>query len=184
MKVTCAHCGRRVEKRDIDVARSAGRMFCNQKCFGASRRKHKTKAQKVEEKRIYDADYRKSNRAMLKAKKADYHRRTYDPAMAAIKRKKTMPRHVAYCRRPEYRRWKSGYDKKYRAKRDFGPFADAAMLVNDLRREIKQRSTDYDIRQANQTFGKAQKRRRQTSEEQPRSRTDRKGRDGNPAPVR
>ncbi len=42
-------------------------------------------------------EYRRKNRAALKAKKAERHKRTYDPVKAAVVRKKRMPRHVEYC---------------------------------------------------------------------------------------
>jgi hypothetical protein len=69
----------------------------------------------VSEKRIYDAAYRKKNRAKLKAIKRLYHKRTYDPVKAAIERKAKMKNHVEYCRRPEYKKYKSKYDAKRRA---------------------------------------------------------------------
>lgn len=168
MKIVCAHCRKTADKPAgaIKRARDAGlRVFCGRRCAGLARRKHKTKAQLVEEKRLYDAEYRKKNRALLKAKKAEYFQRTYDPAKARVERKKNMARHVEYCRRPEYRVWKKGYDRRYRSNRLYGPFADAAMLAVDLKREIMSRSTDYEIRKANGTLNKTQARRRETNAE-------------------
>lgn len=168
MKFACAHCEKTAEKPagTVNRARAAGlRLFCGRRCFGLDRRKHKTKAQRIEEKRLYDAAYRAKNLAMLKAKKAAYHKRSYDPAKAAVARKKRMPWHLQYCRRPEYKRWKQGYDRKYRSKRFYGPFAEAAMLAVDLNREVKSRSSDYEIRKANGTLNKTQSRRRETSAE-------------------
>ena len=139
------------------------------------RRDDRTKAQKVEEKRIYDAEYRSKNRAMLKAKKAAYHVANYDPKVAAIERKKRMAFHVEYCRQPSYKIWKREYDRRYRA-RKYGPFADAFQLTIDLNREIKSRNTNYEIRQQNETFGKSQKREREAKEKQ-RSRPRHRDRD-------
>lgn len=176
VRVKCCHCGKKVTKRSIDVARArkAGHsLYCNRICSGLGRRLGKTKAEKVAAKRLYDMEYRAKNRAMLKAKKAEYFQRTYDPAKAAVERKKRMPQHVEYCRRPEYRAWKAKYDAKYRAQKDFGPFAEAAMLTNDLKREIKERITDYEIRQANEK-GNTQIRRREGRKGPERSRTARK----------
>ncbi len=171
MKVRCASCGKRFKKRAIDVARSPnGRFFCDKKCFGLSRRKGKPKAQKVAEKRIYDAEYRRKNIAMLKAKRHAYFKRTYDPVAAAVVRKARMPLHVEYCRRPEYRKWKKAYDKKYLAKRTYGPFAEAAMMVSDLNFEIKGRMTNHDIKWENKTCNKSQFRRREDKTEAPRGR--------------
>jgi hypothetical protein len=142
----------------VNRAREAGlRLFCGRKCSGLARRKHKTKAQKKEEKRLYDIEYRKQNLATIKAKKHAYFVRTYDPAKAAVERKRRAKKHVEYCRRPEYRAWKREYDRRYRAS-EYGPLADAYLLAIDLNREIKSRSTNYEIRRQNQTWGKRQAR--------------------------
>src|SRR5258708_23138469 len=80
--------------------------------------------------------YREVNRERLRAEKAAYFQRTYDPVKAAVERRKIMPRHVEYCRQPEYVAWKRGYDRTYRAKKDFGPFWEAALLVEDIGNEV------------------------------------------------
>lgn len=165
--VVCAHCRKRVQKEMGAINRAGGGpMYCGRKCFGLSRRQYKTKAQLVEEKRLYDIQYRARNPGARKAQKAAYHKRTYDPVKAAEYRKTRMPAHVEYCRRPEYKRWKSGYDRKYRAKKDYGPFAEIAMLTVDLNREIKGRMTNHEIRWENKTSNKAQFRARAAQEEE------------------
>lgn len=159
----CAHC-RKVafqESGAVNRARKIGApLYCNRTCSGLSRRKHKSKAQKIEEKRLYDIEYRKRDPEGRKARKAAYHARTYDPVEAAKVRKRRMPYHVEYCRRPEYRAWKKGYDLQHRTKRDFGPFADAAQILLTLEREIATRASRYELDLAKGTFGKTQKRRR------------------------
>lgn len=180
MKFRCAHCGQTADKPPSHVNRSRElglRLFCDRRCMGLAKRKYKTKAQKVEEKRIYDAAYRHENLATIKARKRAYHKRTYDPAKARIERKKKMARHVEYCRRPEYKRWKREYDRRYRAK-EFGPFAEAYMLTIDLNREIKGRMTNHEIKWENKTSNKAQFRRREAKEKErsrPRFRYSRRG---------
>lgn len=169
MKITCPHCGKTTDKppNAVNRAKRDGvRIFCSRRCSGLGRRKGKTKAQIVEEKRLYDAEYRRKNLAMIKAKKAAYFKATYDPAKARTERKKTMPRHVEYCRRPEYRQWKSKYDRQYRSKKDYGPFAEAAMLATDLNREIKGRMTTHEIKWENETSNKSQFRRRGAGQKQ------------------
>lgn len=104
-----------------------------------------TDAEKRAAKAVYDREYRRKNRAMLKRKKAAYFKRTYDPVKAAIKRKKTMPRHVEYCRRPEYKAWKKEYDKRRRSK-DFGEFAAAHNALLDLLEEIRRQEPDREER--------------------------------------
>lgn len=160
----CAHCGKPVTKTASHInraAREGRRLFCGRVCMGLAKRINKTKAQKVVEKAAYDAEYRRKNRAMLKAKKAEYFQRTYDPAQAAIKRKARMARHIEYCRRPEYKAWKSAYDRAYRAKSDFGPFWEAAMLLQQIEEEVASRMSKYEIYSVNGTLNKALRRRRE-----------------------
>jgi len=169
MKIKCAHCKKSADKPPgaVNRARKAGlRIFCGRRCSGLGRRKHIPKAVKRVLKAIYDAEYRRQNRAMLKAKKRAYFARTYDPEKARIERKKTMPRHIEYCRRPEYKRWKQAYDRKHLAKKHYGPFAEVVMLTMDLNREIKGRMTNHEIRWQNKTSNKSQFRARAAKEEE------------------
>jgi hypothetical protein len=133
------------------------------------RRQGKTNAQRVSEKAAYDAEYRKENREMLKAKKREYYERTYDPATAAIYRKKRMPLHVEYCRRPEYKAKKREYDRQHRAD-EFGEFAEAYMLTLDLNREIKGRKTNEQIKYENGCTNKSQRREREAGQGPSRNR--------------
>ncbi len=164
----CAHCGKRAEKEAGHVNRSREmglRLFCGRRCAGLSRQKHKTKAQKIAEKREYDAEYRQKNLALIKAKKREYFKRTYNPEKARIERKKRMPKHVEYCRRPKYKVYKQKYDREYRANK-FGAFADAYLLTVDLNRAIKERSTNEQIKWENRTANKAQFRRREAKQKE------------------
>ena len=89
----------------------------------------------------YDRKYRARNKKKLKAQKAAYFQRTYDPVQAAVERKKNMPRHIAYCRRPKYRAWKKRYDKQ-RRERAFGEFKDAHAVLLALKKEIAKQMPD------------------------------------------
>lgn len=158
----CHHCRKPHHQPPNQVNRAMReglRLFCGRRCAGLARRKHKTKAQKVAEKRLYDAAYRVKNRDRLKLEKQAYFQRTYDPVKAAKERKKRMHLHVAYCRQPAYKLKKRAYDMKRRDS-EYGPFADAARLAIELTREILTRSTRYEIRRQNQTGNKTQNRRR------------------------
>ena len=93
------------------------------------------------EKAAYDREYRKKNLAWIKAKKAAYFQRTYDPVKAAKERKKTMPKHVEYCRQPWYKAYKREYDKQRRAGR-FGEFKEAYEALLLLKKEIKKQQPD------------------------------------------
>ena len=108
----------------------------------------------------YDRQYRARNTARRKEQKAAYFKRTYNPAQAAVERKARAHLHAEYCRRPEYKAWKRGYDVRYNAKKDFGDFAEAALLLRGIEQEIDARMTRYEIYQTNGTLNKAQMRRR------------------------
>ena len=47
-----------------------------------------------------------------------------------------MPKHVEYCRRPEYKAWKHEYDIQ-KAAEEFGEFGEAWRLLLDLEKEIR-----------------------------------------------
>lgn len=124
-------------------------------------KKFYTFEQKKEIKRLYDIEYRKKNRELLKAKKAAWFQRDYDPVAAAVKRKKRMPLHVEYCRQPEYKKWKKKYDKEYRAKKMFGEFWQAFLIVMEINKEVLERASKYEMSYANGTLNKSQNRSRE-----------------------
>jgi hypothetical protein len=164
MKPVCPQC-RRVFECDASRYNRAVRLlaplYCGKACAGLARR---TPKPDDETRRLlkaaYDSEYRERNAEKRRAQKAAWFKRTYDPAKAAVERKARMPRHVEYCRRPEYRAWKAEYDRAYKARLHFGEWADAALLLGDLEREINERATRYEVYQANGTLNKAQTRRR------------------------
>lgn len=161
-EINCAHCGAKSFKESGGINRSlrAGApLFCNKTCYGLHHRKGKSSAQKIEEKRLYDIDYRTRNKAERKVQKAAYYQSTKDPVKEAAYRKAHMAQHVAYCQRPEYRAWKAEYDRQLRAK-EYGPFAEAWLLLRDVDREVNSRASDYEVRMQNGTMGKSQQRRR------------------------
>ena len=154
MRFTCSHCGTKGDRLagHINRARKIGAsLYCNRECAGLGRRKPpKSRAQKIAEKAAYDRKYRARNIERLKAEKRAYFQRTYDPAKAAVERKKRMPRHVEYCRQPEYRAKKHIYDVRRYHEKAYGPLADASLLLKDLVSNINKRMTDYEVRSANQ----------------------------------
>lgn len=159
----CAYCGGHASKAAgaVNRARKAGlSLYCNRKCAGLGRRKHKSMEQKKAEKAAYDAEYRAKNRASLKAKKAAYYAEHHDREKEREYRKKRMPKHVEYCRRPEYRVKKKAYDRPHRAKKFYGPLWEAALLTQDIRNAVLEQQTDYEVRLAKGTLSKSQKRKR------------------------
>lgn len=160
---TCALCGGFVGQSvgAINRAEKAGRpIYCGRKCAGLARRKLILPDEKRESKRLYDAARREQLSEQIRAYKREHHKRTYDPAKAAIERKAKMPRHVEYCRRPEYRAYKRSYDTKRRAVIQFGEFAEAALLLRSVESEIDSRATRQERMQINGTYNKAQMRKR------------------------
>lgn len=163
MLVACSHCGTLIEKAagSVNRAQKLGKpLFCNKTCFGLSRRAGKSLEQKKEEKRLYDMEYRAKNLELIKQRKADYFKQTYDPVKAAEGRKKRMPQHVEYCRRPEYKVYKQSYDAQYRAKKLYGEYHEAFLLLLQIDREVEARASKYEIGLTNGTINKAQTRRR------------------------
>lgn len=164
-KAKCGWCGKVCwhEAGHINRSRKLGmRIYCDRKCAGLGRRSDtRTPEQKIADKAEYDRRYRELNRDKLKAVKREYFKRTYDPIKAAAERKARMPRHVEYCRRPEYVAWKRDYDRKYRAKIDYGPLWETHLILLDLQGEIDDRADRYEIYQENGRLQRgAQKRKR------------------------
>lgn len=135
----CAYCGKPGMKYSGHVNRSnrigAG-IYCDKVCAGLGRRDTRTIAEKKAAKAAYDVQYRQDNLDKLKAEKQARHKRTYDPIKAVEHRKTRMPAHIEYCRRPEYKVWKRGYDRKYRTTKQYGDFAECASLLIDIENEI------------------------------------------------
>lgn len=157
-QANCDQCGKSFlrEAGAINRAKRQGlSLYCGRICSGLGRRKWKSDAQKKAEKAEYDREYRHKNRAALEIKKAEYFQRTYDPVQAAEDRKKRMPAHVEYCRRPEYRAWKREYDKKYRAVKEYGEFAECHLIAMEIREECLAQQSDYEIRQEAGTLNKS-----------------------------
>lgn len=160
IQLRCEWCGAPVVRLLASWKKTGPHAFCDRKCFSANRVIERTVAQKKADKAAYDREYRVKNRRRIKRRKAEHFQRTYDPEKAAIDRQKRMPRHIEYCRQPEYRKWKKKYDSGYRAKKHFGEFADCAELLAKLEKTVAARMTDYEIRLNQGTLNKIQKRKR------------------------
>lgn len=130
--------------------------YCSKTCAGLARRSGKSEEQKKQEKSEYDRLYREIDKQTKKIKRAEYFQKTYDPAKAAIKRKERMPKHVEYCRRPEYREYKKGYDENYRAKKNYGSFWESAIILKHIENIVDNRLGKND----NNLINKSQKRKR------------------------
>lgn len=156
----CRYCGAVVQQRRGAINRAIRKgkpLYCDRECAGAARRV--PLEQKKAAKRVYDAQRRVEKADEIRAKKAVYFQRTYDPAKARERRAKNMDRHVEYCRRPEYVAYKSEYDLRRHAK-EYGEYAEAYLLLLDLEREIRSRATWYERNKANGYFTRSAKQRR------------------------
>ena len=160
----CAQCSKEFQRErgqaNRTLKKSGGIIFCSMDCKGLHYRSGKSIEQKKQEKAEYDKQYREKNSDQLKAKKAAYFKKTYDPEKAKEHRKLIMPRHVEYCRQPKYKEYKRQYDQQYRAKKQYGDFWEAALALNQLEQEVNERA-DYTERAAQKcTTNKCQTRKR------------------------
>lgn len=118
-----------------------------------------TDAERKEKKRLYDLEYRVKNLAAIKAKKAAAYALNPNREKERKYRKKNMHKHVEYCRSPEYKAYKTEYDRKKRFE-EYGPFAEAAMVLESLEKEISTQASRYEIYIANGRFKRSAQRRR------------------------
>ncbi len=132
-------------------------LYCDRTCAGLARRI--SAGQKKRRKSVYDARRRAERAAEISAEKRAYYQRTRDPEKERERRRANMHRHVEYCRRPEYVEGKAAYDLDRRAA-EYGPYADAYLLLLDLEREIRSRATSYDRRVARGYYTRAAQQRR------------------------
>lgn len=159
-EIVCAQCGCRAKRRKGHVNRAIKlgmRLFCGRTCSWSARRKWKTQEQKRLEKRIYDKDYRSKNRERLRPIRAAYFQKVYSAQPEKFReiRRKRMPAHVEYCRRPEYKKKKHIYDQRRYAIEKFGPMWESHVLVMDIIDECRKRESSYESRLKNGTLNKA-----------------------------
>lgn len=173
--IICMHCRQPFEKERgaVNRANRAGlNLYCGRRCSGLGRRKNKTVGQKKAEKAAYDRQRRAELGDVLLAKKRAAYRAELaaDPEKVRTRqreyRRERKAAHNEYCRRPEYRKWKRQYDRQYRANRDYGPFADAFLMLQDLESELDSRASKYERSLMNGTLNKTQRRKREY-EQQP-----------------
>ena len=163
--LACPVCQQPFYRRAAEVRYRLGkgkcrRVFCSRACSQESRKTDfRTPEQKKVDKATYDAQYASKNKDRIKARNAAYFKRTYDPAKASIERKAKMPRHVEYCRRPEYRAYKRIYDARRRSSA-YGEFSEVYTTLMDLNKAITCRSKKKEIYETNNTLNKSQRRKR------------------------
>lgn len=162
-RIICPKCGAEVLKPNSAINRAARAglaIYCSRECAGIARRREITTQDKKAEKRLYDMERREKNREKITAQKAAYYREHHDREKERIERKKRSAQHAEYCRRQEYREWKAEYDRKYRAEKFYGEFAECHLLVMSIRDECLERMDDTEIRLTKGTMNKKLQRRR------------------------
>lgn len=144
MNLVCCYCDKpfKVKENNIGQRKKSIRLglpiYCGRKCAGLGRRTNETKEEKQAIKSWYDMFLRVSmteeERMLDSIKNALYFQMDYNanPEKYKAQRQKKMPKHVEYCRNPEYKKWKKSYDEKYRAQKDFGEFAEAAVILKKI----------------------------------------------------
>lgn len=161
MEICCAYCGNKSDKPigAVKRAKKAGlNIYCGKICSGLGRRKNISVKEKKWLKKQYDIKYRELNAERIKKSKSEYFKKDYknNPEKYRIIRKKKQQKHNEYCRQPEYKKWKSDYDKKYRAKKNFGDFWECFLIIKEIEKEYNQQ----EVRQINNLHNKAQKRKK------------------------
>lgn len=162
-EIKCANCGKKHLRHNGHINRSraiGAPLYCGRECAGQGRRDTRTIAEKKQAKHLYDMEYRKTNRDILKAKKSAYYQRTHDPVKEAAIRKARMHLHVEYCRRPEYKAWKEEYDRQYRAKQEAGEFWESKILILKIEKELDAKMNRYERSIEKGNYNKSQFRRR------------------------
>lgn len=160
MIFNCEYCGNESEKPAGHYNRSkaiGAPVYCGRICAGLGRRSNKTIEERKKEKSEYDKEYAKRDVEAKRIKRHEYFKRTYDKEKAAIERKKKYPKHLEYLRTDEYRAWKKEYDVRHLAKKHFGEFAEAAIVLSTLEKELDSGKIKIEIGLIN----KSQKRKRQ-----------------------
>lgn len=149
MRVRCEQCGKECEKSPGHVTRSRKlgmKLFCGQKCFGLSRRTNKSKQERKEYKMFYDCFFRVFNMSRIKRRKSKYFQKDYEanPEKYRKERERRRKAHLEYCRSPAYKKWKKRYDEKHRAKKKYGDYAEAFILVNKIAALVDNRAAMYE----------------------------------------
>jgi hypothetical protein len=144
IKVKCAWCHKSFKKSVGGYNRAMkinSPLYCSQKCCGFARRKS------IKEKKRLKAEYDKNRRtekaeelkAQRKAAYAIWGPKHRDKEREI--RKKNMPKHIEYCRQPEYKKKKKDYDREVRVAQ-YGDFYESYELLEELVKEINRQMPD------------------------------------------
>lgn len=168
MKGTCVYCGKTFTPKSTGQFYRSIRLglnvFCGRKCAGLNRRTHETPEEKKVYKQWYDLFIRASrteDEKILFSLQAlvlfhlDYRA---NPEKYREERQRRMADHIEYCRQPGYRKYKKEYDEQYHAKKKYGEYWEAAIILNKLENEIDNRQA----RKENKLFQKSSGKRKRS----------------------
>lgn len=162
--ILCIVCNKSKEKENGAITRAKKNginIYCGRLCADIGRRSSKTKEQKRVEKAKYDQGYRVDNKEILRKKKSDFCKTKKGREMQKRARQKGKDYRAEYIKSDNYVAWKKKYDRKYRAKKDYGEFWECQVLSLEIAEEVEKTTSDYEIRLINQTLNKSQKRKRE-----------------------
>lgn len=174
MNLTCCYCSKTftVKNNNIGQRKKSIRLglpvYCNQKCAGLGRRNNETPEQKKEVKQWYDLFIRVSRTEdeywlnYLQTAFSFHFDYAANPDKYKKIRQAKQATHNEYCRQPEYKEWKKGYDEQYRAKKDYGDYWEAAIVLKHLDKEIDYRES----KRQNKIYNKSTSKRKRTWQNQ------------------
>lgn len=166
----CRHCGAVVKQPAGAITRAmklGANLFCGKSCAGLFKSVNGAKYWMTDaERRAAKSEYDKRRRAQMReeinARKRQYHHATKHARADVLRahRVKRREYHAEYCRQPQYVERKAAYDRDLRARKQFGEFAEAFLILQKVEGEVADRATRQEIMQTNGTYNKAQNRRR------------------------
>ncbi|MDE3023574.1 MAG: hypothetical protein KGI54_17275 [Pseudomonadota bacterium] len=165
MKTVCCNCTCEFDilTGHYNRAKKLGmNVYCGRTCAGIAHRKDISERQRKADKAAYNKARREREHDRINAQKRERYHATkeYRADILRAHRKKRASKHAEYCRRYEYREYKKDYDRKRLAKKNYGEFAEAALICRKVEEILDQQATKYDRRLVNGTLNKAQSRRR------------------------
>jgi len=170
VRIICANCYHPAMKEIGGVNRSKAKgasIYCSRECSSIAHRVDRPECQRKAMKAEYDRARRAEIGDLLREKKRQARLAALAENPNAVRAKEKANRdqrkqaHVEYCRRAEYKKWKAQYDQKHRARKWFGDFGEAAIVLNKLEGEINSRISWTERRRQNGTLNKHQQRRRE-----------------------
>lgn len=149
IKRICKRCEKEFEIEKSQFENKRGGIYCSRECFRLYSTENKI-SESVKKARIakYDKEYKARNKELVKKKKAEYHKRTYDPEKAKQYREKNKEKIQAYKKeyyaKPENKQRRFKYDRKRRCEKKYGPFWESASILIDLEKEINEKMDHYE----------------------------------------